>query len=57
MALLFKNYSLVEDTHLLIRFNTTKFFPRKSNTDENGVNKQNTHRHVKHSEKDNIEKG
>ena len=35
----FKNYSLIEVTHLLIRFNKTKFFLwNTENTDGNGVN-------------------
>ena len=42
---------------LLIRFNKTKFFPWNTNTDGNGVNKQNRDMHTKHSEKDNIGKG
>ena len=42
MSLLFKTYSLVEVTYLLIRFNKTKFFPwDRNNTDRNGANKQN----------------
>ena len=36
----------------------TKFFLwNTNNTDRNSVNKQNTHTHTKHSEKDNIGKG
>ena len=53
MSLLFKNYSLVEVTYLLIRVNKTEFFHRNTkNTDRNGANKQNTHAHTKYSEKD-----
>ena len=52
MPLLFKNYSLVKVTYLLIRFNKTKFFPRNTkNTDRNGVNKQNTHQHTLHTQR------
>ena len=58
MSLLFKNYSIVKVTYLLIRFNKAKFFAwNAKNTDRNGVNKQNTHKHTSHKEKDNIEKG
>ena len=40
----FKNYSLVEVIHLLIRCNKTKFLLQNTNnTDRNSVNKQNTH--------------
>ena len=35
-----QNYSLTENTYLLIRFNKTKFHPRNTNTDGNGVNKK-----------------
>ena len=56
MSLLFKNYSLVEVTYLLIRFNNQlldlKFFlSNKNNSDEIGVNKQNIHTHTKHMER------
>ena len=41
--MLFKNYSLIEVTYLLIRFNKTKISQKNTkNTDRNGVNKQNT---------------
>ena len=44
MSLLFKNYSLVEVIHMLIKFNKTKSFLRNTkNTDTNGVNEQNKH--------------
>ena len=47
MILLFKNYSLVEVTYLLIRFNKTKFLSwNTKNTDRNDINKQNTHMHM-----------
>ena len=35
-----QNYSLTENTYLLIRFNKTKFRPRNTNTDGNGVNEK-----------------
>ena len=58
MSSLFKNYSLIEVIYLLIKCNKTKFFLSSTiTTDRNGVNKQNTHRDTKHSEKDNIGKG
>ena len=61
MPLLFKNYSRTEITNLLMRFSNTKsFLWNRSSTNTNGVNKQNTHthKHNKHSEKnDNIRKG
>ena len=58
MVLLFKNYSLLEVTQLLIKFNKTNFFPRNTkNNERNDVNKQNTHMHTTYSEKDNIAKG
>ena len=41
MSLLFKNYSLIEVTYLLIRFNKTKLFLcNTKNTDRKGVNKK-----------------
>ena len=41
----------------MIRSNKTNLFPWNSkNTSRNGINKQNTHRHTKHSEKDNMSK-
>ena len=44
MSLLFKNYSLVEVIHMLIKFNKTKSFLRNTkNTDTNSVNEQNKH--------------
>ena len=44
MSLLFENYSFEEVIYLQIRFNEIKFFSRNTNnTDENSVNKQNTH--------------
>ena len=47
VPLLFKNYWFVQVTHLLIRFNKTKFFPwNTKNTHKSGVNKQNTHAHL-----------
>ena len=58
MSFLLKNYSLVESVYLFIRCNKTRFFLQNTNnTDRNGVNKQNTHTHTKHSKKDNIGKG
>ena len=54
----FKNYSLVKVIYLLIRCYKTRFFLwNTNNTDRNGVNKQNTHIHTQHSEKDNTGKG
>ena len=53
MPFLFKN-SLVNVIYLLIRCYKTRFVLwNTNNTDRNGVNKQNTHTHTKHSEKDN----
>ena len=53
MSLFFRNYSPVEVTYLLLRFN--KFFPwNTKKTDRNGLNKQDTHFHTTHSEKDSI---
>ena len=47
MALLFKNYSLIEVMYLLIRFNKTRCFPQNTkNTAKNGTNKQHTHTHT-----------
>ena len=41
--MLFKNYSLVEVIHLLIRFNKTKpFLWNKKKTDKNGLNVKKT---------------
>ena len=58
MSLIFKNYSLAEDTYLLIRLNKTKFFWwNTNNTDRNGINEQNTQTHTKHSKKDSIGNG
>ena len=57
-AFAFKYFWLVEVTYLLIRFIKTRFFPwNTKNTDRYGVNKENTHTHTTHSQKDNIEKG
>ena len=54
MSLLFKDHSLVEVINLQIRLRKTKFFQRNAkNTDGNGANKQDTHKHTKQSEKDN----
>ena len=45
-------------TYLLIRSNKVKFFPwNVNNADRNDVNKQNTHKHTSHREKDNTGKG
>ena len=47
MSFLFKNYSLVKVICLLIRCYKTSFFLwNTNNTDESGVNKQNTHTHT-----------
>ena len=55
VSLLFKNYSLVEAIHLLIRFNKTKSFLWNIKTgDRNGINEQNTQ--TTHREKDNFRK-
>ena len=57
MSFLIKNYSLVEVAYLFIRCKKTKFFLwNTNNTDRNGVNKQNSHIHTKHLEKDNTGK-
>ena len=53
-SFLFKNYSLVKVIYLLIRCCKTRFFLWNTYiTDRNGVNKQNTYTHAKHSEKHN----
>ena len=45
-------------SHMLIKFNKTKFFPwNTKNNDRNGMYKQNTQTCTKHWEKDNIGKG
>ena len=57
MSLLFKYYSPVEVTYMLIK---TNFFTwHTKNANSNGINKQQTHTHIhtKHSQKDNIGKG
>ena len=47
MVFLFKNYSLVKVTDLLIWCYETRFFlSNTNNTDRNDVNKQNTHTHT-----------
>ena len=57
MSFLFKNYTIVKTIYLLIRcYKTKSFLWNKNNTDRNGVNKQNTYRHTKHSEKNDTEK-
>ena len=57
MSFLFNNFSLVKVTYLFIRCYKTRFFlSNTNNTDRNGENKQNTHTHTKHSEKDNTGK-
>ena len=57
MSFLFKNYTIVKAIYLLIRcYKTKSFLWNKNNTDNNGVNKQNTYRHTKHSEKNDTEK-
>ena len=57
MSFLFKNYTIVKAIYLLIRcYKTKSFLWNKNNTDRNGVNKQNTYRHTKHSEKNDTEK-
>ena len=44
----------LQKPYLLIRcYKTSLFLWRGNNTDINGVNKQNTHTHTKHSEKEN----
>ena len=44
MTLLFKTYSFVEVTYMLIKFNSITFFPwNTKDADWNGKNKQNTH--------------
>ena len=58
MSFLFKYYSLVEVTYLLIKCSKTKVFlwntnNTNRNNNSNGVNKQNTYTYMKHSEKDN----
>ena len=41
IPLLFKNYSFIEVTYQLVRFNKTKFFSLNTkNTDRNDINKQ-----------------
>ena len=56
-CLCFSKIAHLSKSHLLIRFNITKFFPwNTKNTDRNGINKQNTHTYTKQSEKDNIGK-
>ena len=58
MSLLHQNYWHVEVIYLLIRFNKIQFFPRNTkNSDRYGVNKQNTHTHTTHPEKNNSGKG
>ena len=54
----FYKVSLAEVTYLLIRFSksSSSHEPQK-NTDRNAVNKQNTHKHTSHTEKDNTGKG
>ena len=56
MSLLFKNFSFVEVTYLLIRFKKTmSFLWNTKNTDKNSANERNTH--TKCKEKDNFRKG
>ena len=53
MPFLFKNYLLVKVICLLIRCYKTRFFLWNTiNTDENGVNKQNTHTHHTHTQRE-----
>ena len=52
-CLFFSKITDVEVMYLLIRFSKTKFFLWNTNsTDRNDINKQNTHVHTKHPEKD-----
>ena len=58
MPFSFKNYSLAKVIYVFIRCYKARFLLlNTSNTDRNGVNKQNKHTHTKHSEKDNTGKG
>ena len=54
-VLLFKNYSYVEVTYLLIEFSKTKFFPWiTKNTDRNGAYKPKKQKHTLRKEKNDI---